>query len=193
MESKRIFLCGVGGQGIILASNILSEVCMEAGYDVKKSEVHGMSQRGGSVVSNVVYGEKVYSPLIGKGDADIILALEKLEGLRHLDYLVEGGEIIVNDYRIDPQPVAAGLFEYPENVIETIKELYPSAKIVKTFDKALELGDVRVMNTMLLGVLSKEMDIDAKVWEDVIKRLVKPKFVDMNIKAFYIGREMKYE
>ncbi len=190
MANKRIFLCGVGGQGIILASNILSEACMEAGYDVKKSEVHGMSQRGGSVVSNVIYGEKVYSPLIGEGDADIILALEKLEGLRHLNYLKDGGEVIVNNYRIDPQPVAAGLFEYPDNIEKKIKELYPKAKVVDTFDKSKELGDIRVMNTILLGVLSKEMNVDIAVWENVIKRLVKPKFVEMNIKAFHEGRNM---
>ena len=187
METKTVLLSGVGGQGIILASDVLSMVAMEEGLDVKKSEVHGMSQRGGQVVSTVRFGEKVYSPIVGPGMADFLFSLEKLEALRNVDYLKSNGIAVVSDYRFDPLPVAAGLADYPENVIGKIKEMVKNAHIVHALDLALEAGTIRVMNVVMLGALSKFLPFKKDTWFRVIEKRVPPRFVDMNKRAFELG------
>ncbi|MDY6788161.1 MAG: indolepyruvate oxidoreductase subunit beta [candidate division WOR-3 bacterium] len=184
---KRIIIAGVGGQGILLASDILSEVCMEAGFDVKKSEVHGMSQRGGDVVSHVVYGEKVYSPLIGEGDADVILSFEKIEALRNIDFLKKDGVMIINKMEIKPLPVASGLADYPKNPIDDIKKHVNNVIVVDGQKEAEQIGNIRVMNVILLGILASHMDIKKELFVETVKKKVPPKTVDMNIEAFNFG------
>ena len=188
-ETRSVIIAGVGGQGILLASNLLSEAAMEAGYDVKKSEIHGMSQRGGDVTSTVRFGDKVYSPIVGLAGADVILAFEKLEALRNLPYLKKEGTIIVNDYRIDPLPVASGYMEYPENAIEYLKERVKTI-VLDARKLALKAGNIRTMNVVLLGVLSKSLDISEDIWLQVIERRVPPKAVEANKIAFRLGREV---
>jgi indolepyruvate ferredoxin oxidoreductase beta subunit len=187
MKTKSVMICGVGGQGILLASDLLSEVLLREGIDVKKSEVHGMSQRGGTVLSNVRFGEKVYSPLISKGDADIILAFEKLEGLRHLEFLRENGIVIVNDFVIEPLPVACGLAEYPENIIPVIKSAVPDAVVIDGLALAKKAGNVRSMNIVLLGLLANKLKSDRSIWYDIIEKKVPKKTLKTNNKAFDLG------
>jgi indolepyruvate ferredoxin oxidoreductase beta subunit len=183
-----VLLVGVGGQGTILAARILSGVLQEAGYDVKMSEVHGMSQRGGSVVTFVRYGDKVYSPLVDKGKADIILSFEKLEALRWLPYLKADGTMVVNDLALLPAPVLMGKAEYPYNALDILREkekkliALDAAKIA-----AEEAGNIRTQNVVLLGALAKHMDIPTETWEKVIRESVPPKTVDANLKAFAAG------
>lgn len=188
---KRVIISGVGGQGILLASDILSDVCMKAGHDVKKSEVHGMSQRGGDVVSHVVFGDKVYSPLIGKGDADVILSFEKVEALRNIDFLKKDGVIVVNELEIFPLPVACGDAKYPANPINDIKKHFNNVIVIDGQQKAVDLGNIRVMNVILLGVLASHLDIDKQIFIDVIKEKVPPKTVELNLKAFELGYNYK--
>lgn len=185
-KTKNITIVGVGGQGTLLASRILGNLIIGEGYDVKVSEVHGMSQRGGSVVTYVKYGEKVYSPIIDKGEADIILAFEKLEAYRYLPYLKKDGTIIVNNQEIDPMPVITGALKYPENIIEEISE---SVKLIEVdaITKARELGNVKVVNVILIGLLAKSTDIPYEKWISTIKTTVPAKFLDVNIKAFDTG------
>jgi len=189
MDLKTIIICGVGGQGILLASDILSDVLINAGFDVKKSEVHGMSQRGGDVISTVRYGKKVYSPIVGENEADMILAFEKLEALRNMKFLKKDGKVMINDFRWDPLPVATGTLEYPDDIIERIKKKTKNYQVVDAVKVAKELGNIRVANVYLLGVLAKEMEVDRKIWEDVIKNRVPQKAVDVNLKAFARGFE----
>lgn len=188
-ETRSVIIAGVGGQGILLASNLLSEAAMEAGYDVKKSEIHGMSQRGGDVTSTVRFGDKVYSPIVGLAGADVILAFEKLEALRNLPYLKKEGTIIVNDYRIDPLPVASGYMEYPENTIEYLQERVKTI-VLDAKELALKAGNIRTMNVVLLGVLSKSLDIPEEIWLKVIEKRVPPKAIEANKIAFRLGREV---
>lgn len=188
-KTTTVIVAGVGGQGILLASNLLSEAAMEAGYDVKKSEIHGMSQRGGDVISTVRFGEKVYSPIVGLGEADVILAFEKLEAMRNLPYLKKEGMVIVNDYRIDPLPVASGYMEYPEGIIEFLKERVKTIAL-DARDLAEKAGNIRTMNVVLLGVLSKNLDIPEEIWLQVIERRVPPKAIEANKVAFRLGREV---
>lgn len=186
-EVKNILLVGVGGQGTILASKILTSGLMEAGYDVKMSEIHGMSQRGGSVSTQVRYGEKVLSPIVGMGSADVIVAFEKMEALRWLPYLKKGGSIVVNDFVINPAPVNQGQAEYPEGIIE---DLANKVKVVslKAGDIAAELGNPKAMNVVLLGALVKAIGtLDDVDWMKHIEKNVKPKFVELNKKAFQAG------
>ena len=189
-EVKNILLVGVGGQGTILASKILTSGLMKAGYDVKMSEIHGMSQRGGSVSTQVRYGEKVYSPIVGKGSADVIVAFEEMEALRWLDHLKIGGKMVINDYQIQPVPVNLGTAEYPEGIIDHLKEKC-EVLAFKAADVATELGNPKAMNIVLLGALVKAMggldDID---WDAEIEANVKPKFIDLNKKAFRAGYEL---
>ncbi len=187
MELQSIIICGVGGQGILLASDVLSDVLIDAGFDVKKSEVHGMSQRGGDVVSTVRYGEKVYSPIVGEDEADMILAFERLEALRTLKYLKKDGKLMINDFKWDPLPVATGTLEYPEDVFERVKRKTNNIQIVDAVKVAEELGNIRVANVYLLGVLAKEMAVKRDIWESVIKRRVPEKAVEVNLKAFDKG------
>ena len=184
--TKNIMIVGVGGQGTLLASRILGNVAISEGFDVKVSEVHGMSQRGGSVVTYVKYGEKVYSPIIDRGDADIILAFELLEAYRSLPYLKKGGKIIVNAQEIDPMPVITGAMEYPANIAEKLQNM-ASTTVVDALSAAKEAGNIKAVNVVLIGVLAKTMDIPYEKWVETIKTTVPPKFLDINLKAFELG------
>ena len=186
-EVKNILLVGVGGQGTILASKILTSALMKAGYDVKMSEIHGMSQRGGSVSTQVRYGDKVYSPIVGKGSADVIVAFEEMEALRWLDHLKIGGKMVINDYQIQPVPVNLGTAEYPEGIIDHLKEKVDVLSF-KAADVATELGNPKAMNIVLLGALVKAMGgLDEIDWDAEIEANVKPKFVELNKKTFRAG------
>ncbi len=179
-------IVGVGGQGTLLASRILGNVAVKQNYDVKISEVHGMSQRGGSVVTYVKYGDKINSPIIDKGEADIILAFEKLEALRALPYLKKGGTLIVNTQQIDPMPVITGAASYPAGIIESLSER-AEVTALDAARCALEAGSIKCVNVVLIGVLAKNTDIAYDVWIDTLKSTVPPKFLEMNLKAFDIG------
>jgi len=182
-----ILICGVGGQGILLASDILAEVALEAGYDVKKSEVHGMAQRGGSVVSHVRYGEKVYSPLIRVGDADVILSFEKLEALRSIHYLSPDGLVVLNNIEILPIPCASGLEEYPTGIVEKLRAHARTIEVIDGVKLARKAGSPRTVNVVLLGSLAKHLELRREDWLKVIERKVPRKTVAMNRKAFELG------
>jgi len=188
-EVKSILFIGVGGQGTILASKILSEGLLRHGYDVKMSEVHGMAQRGGSVTTQVRFGEKVYSPLIEKGKADVIVAFEKSEALRAIPYLKEGGNLVVNDYEIHPVPVLIGEEKYPENVNENLKASVPNTLIINAAEIAKDLGNIKAQNVVLLGALLKALNLEEINWEDVVASLVPEKAIDLNKKALRAGME----
>lgn len=181
-----IMIVGVGGQGTLLASRILGSVAIKEGYDVKVSEVHGMSQRGGSVVTYVKFGEKVYSPIIDKGEADLVLAFELLEAMRALPYVKKHGKMIVNTQHMDPMPVITGAMTYPENIEEKL-----SAKIdlqpVDALTLAQQAGTVKAVNVVLIGVLAKSTSIKKEVWIEALKETVPPKFLEMNLTAFELG------
>lgn len=184
--TKSIMIVGVGGQGSLLASNLLGKLLLEENYDVKVSEVHGMSQRGGSVVTYVRYGEKVHSPIIDKGGADMILAFELLEAKRALPFLKKDGKIIVNTQQIDPMPVIIGAAEYPAGLTENL-----SANADTTAVDALSLakaaGNPKAVNVVLIGVMAKNWDIPYEVWTDTIRNTVPEKFLEVNLKAFELG------
>lgn len=184
--NKSIMLVGVGGQGTILASKLLTTGLMEAGYDVKMSEIHGMSQRGGSVSSQVRYGQNVQSPVIEIGGADMLVSFEMMEAMRWLKYLKPEGKVVVNDYRIPSMPILIGKFEYPENILEALRSKAPTT-VIDAVGKAKELGNEKVMNIILLGALVKSMGLEEIDWEQIIRDNVKPKFVDVNIQAFHVG------
>jgi indolepyruvate ferredoxin oxidoreductase beta subunit len=188
-EVKNILMVGVGGQGTILASKVLSNGLVNAGYDVKMSEVHGMAQRGGSVTTQVRYGDKVYSPIIGKGQADIIVAFEKLEALRMIQYLRKGGVMVVNDHAIPSMTVLTGAEEYPEGIIE---ELQSKARTIvfKAAEVARELGNPKTQNIVLLGALIKAIGLEDLDWDTAIEAEVKPQFVEINKKALQKGMEL---
>ena len=184
--TKNIMIVGVGGQGTLLASRILGNTVIGEGYDVKLSEVHGMSQRGGSVVTYVKYGEEVYSPIIGEGEADIILAFEMLEAYRALPYLKKGGVMIANTQKISPMPVITGAMQYPENIAEKLEEKINLVK-VDALDKAKEAGNIKAVNVVLIGVMAKNTDIAYEKWIETIKTTVPEKFLEANLKAFDLG------
>ena len=188
--TKSIMLVGVGGQGTILASKLLTIGLMQEGYDVKMSEIHGMSQRGGSVSSQIRYSkDKVYSPVIEIGGADMIVSFEKVEALRYLKYLKEGGTIVANNYKMESVATITGSAEYKvEEVDEKLKELH--AKVINAADKAVELGNGKVMNIILLGTVIKGMHLEEIDWEQIIKDNVKEKFIDINIRALHEGMEL---
>lgn len=188
-EVKNILLVGVGGQGTILASKILTSGLMTAGYDVKMSEIHGMSQRGGDVSTQVRFGDKVYSPIVGKGSADVIVAFEEMEALRWLSHLKIGGKMVVNEFRINPVPVNLGAAEYPEGIIDHLKGICDVISF-KAADVAKELGNPKVMNIVLLGALVKAMGLDNIDWDAEIEANVKEKFIDINKEAFHRGYNM---
>ena len=185
-NTKNIMIVGVGGQGTLLASRILGNVIISKGYDVKVSEVHGMSQRGGSVVTYVKYGEKVASPIIDKSEADIILAFERLEALRSIPFLKKGGRIIVNDRAISPMPVITGAAVYPEGIIDTLEK---TADVISldALKLAEEAGSIKAVNVVLIGVLARSTDIPYEDWINTIKSTVPQKFLDVNLKAFELG------
>ena len=188
--TKSIMLVGGGGQGTILASKLLTIGLMQEGYDVKMSEIHGMSQRGGSVSSQIRYSkDKVYSPVIEIGGADMIVSFEKVEALRYLKYLKEGGTIVANNYKMESVATITGSAEYKvEEVDEKLKELH--AKVINAADKAVELGNEKVMNIILLGTVIKGMHLEEIDWEQIIKDNVKEKFIDINIRALHEGMEL---
>ena len=190
MENKvtNIMIVGVGGQGALLASKTLGQVLLDAGYDVKVSEVHGMSQRGGSVVTYVRYGKKVYSPIIDKGQADYVVSFELLEAARYTEYLKEGGRIVVNTQQIDPMPVITGAVKYPENLVEKMTEAGFKVDAMDCLSLAKEAGSTKSVNIVLMGRLSKYMDFQEEAWLKAIEKLVKPQFLEMNKKAFSLGR-----
>lgn len=184
-------IVGVGGQGSLLASKLLGHVLLAKGYDVKVSEVHGMSQRGGSVVTYVKYGDKVYSPTVELGEADLIISFELLEAARYVPYLKENATIIVNAQRIDPMPVITGAAAYPGNIVEKIRAKGIHIADVNALELALQAGNAKAVNVVLMGVLSNYMDIDASVWRTAIDECVPERFREINHKAFEIGKNTK--
>ena len=187
-ETKNIMIVGVGGQGTLLTSRILGGITVSAGYDVKLSEVHGMAQRGGSVVTFVRYGEQVAEPIVEEGQADVLIAFEKLEALRYAHFLKKDGVIVVNDQRIDPITVVTGMAQYPDNIIENLEKEHRVLK-VKAMEEAIKLGNSKVFNIIVLGVAAKHMDFSKEAWLEVIEKTVPPKTVELNKKAFLLGYE----
>ena len=188
MKTFNIVLSGVGGQGVILASKILSSAAIESGLDVKQSEVHGMSQRGGSVTSHVRIGSKVYSPLVVEGEADIVLGFELLEAERNKHWIKKGGIIIYNKLRVNPITVSAGMAEYPDNLEEKLDSLDCKVFGVNAFELAKNAGNPKAANVALVGAASNFIPIKEEVWEEVLKKVVPAKVLEVNIKAFNTGR-----
>ena len=186
-EVKSVMIVGVGGQGTLLASRLLGNAMLRAGYDVKVSEVHGMSQRGGSVVTYVRYGKEVASPIIEEGGADYILAFEQLEAARFLPWLKPDGTIIVNTQCIDPMPVITGAAQYPENLIAKMEEKGVDVVAADALSLAEQAGSVKAVNVVLIGVMAKRMSLSKEDWMETIRATVPPKFIDMNLKAFELG------
>ena len=192
METKNIMIVGVGGQGTLLTSRILGGLMLDAGYDVKLSEVHGMAQRGGSVVTFVRYGEAVAEPIVEEGQADLLIAFERLEALRYAHFLKPDGVLVVNDQRIDPMPVVIGAAVYPEQILETLSKKH-QVVAVDAMRVARELGNVRAFNTVVLGVAARHMDFAKEDWLRVIERTVPQKTVALNKEAFLAGYREKDE
>jgi indolepyruvate ferredoxin oxidoreductase beta subunit len=192
LKGLNIMIVGVGGQGTLLASRVLGAAALSAGYEVKVSEVHGMSQRGGSVVTYVRFGDNISSPLVDKGEADIILCFEQLEALRYLEYLKQDGTIIVSEQIIDPMPVITGVEKYPSGIIPALKEaLGDRAIAVNAADIARECGDIRAVNIVLIGVMAGLGigGISREIWDETLKEVVPPKSLSINQKAFEKGHE----
>jgi len=187
MNNTSILIVGVGGQGTLLTSRILGDVALSSGLDVKVSEVHGMSQRGGSVVTYVKMGERIFSPIIEKNEADIILCFEKLEALRWIDYAKKDAKIIINDQRIDPMPVITGKAKYPENIIEKIIANYKNVIVVPALDIAKKCGNIKAVNVVMIGVLARHSKFEKDLWIKAIEKTVKPQFLEVNLKAFEEG------
>lgn len=187
--TKSILLVGVGGQGTILASKLLTTGLMEAGYDVKMSEIHGMSQRGGSVSSQVRYGDTVDSPVIELGGADILVSFEKMEALRWLEYLKSEGRVVVNNYEIYPIPTLSGKKDYPNTIIDELKSKVETI-VIDAGQKAIELGNEKVMNVILLGSIIKLMNLEEIDWNKIVQENVKPKFVELNQQALVLGMKL---
>ena len=187
METRSIMIVGVGGQGSLLASRLLGNVLLAQGYDVKVSEVHGMSQRGGSVVTYVKYGDKVYSPVVNKGEADAIISFELLEAARCLPYLKKGGKLITSTQQIDPMPVITGAAEYPEDLVSKLKAAGAELVAVDALSLAEEAGTSKASNVVLMGVLSSLMDYPEELWQNALEQCVPAKFLELNMKAFEMG------
>jgi indolepyruvate ferredoxin oxidoreductase beta subunit len=190
MDTKGVLIAGVGGQGILRASDILCRVVMAAGLDVKKSEVHGMAQRGGCVTSHVRYGVKVYSPIAKQHDVDILVSFEKMETLRYLDYLKENGSIIINMEELFPPAVNLGESIYPSDIVATVKRLFHTVKVVDATTLALDAGDIHTVNTVLLGTLSNCMPFTTEIWENVLQKAFPLKLLVANMEAFRLGRSI---
>lgn len=189
MKTKNIMIVGVGGQGSLLASKMLGSLLLAGGYDVKVSEVHGMSQRGGSVVTYVRYGSKVSSPVIDKGEADFIVSFEQLEAARWLPFLKEDGQIVTNIQKIDPMPVITGAAEYPEDLVGKLKESGVKVDAIDCVKLAEEAGNVKAVNMVLMGRLSHYFDLSEEAWMAAMEENVPPKFMELNKKAFALGRD----
>ena len=182
-----IMIVGVGGQGTLLASRLLGAAFLSQGYDVKVSEVHGMSQRGGSVVTYVKFGEEISSPIIDTGEADFILAFEQLEAARWLSFLKSEGKLIVNTQRIDPMPVITGVAQYPQGITEVLQVAQACMQAVDALALAEEAGSAKAVNVVLLGALARQMDLPKEVWLEAVRGTVKPQFAEMNLQAFELG------
>ena len=189
METRNIMIVGVGGQGTLLTSRILGGLAIHAGYDVKLSEVHGMAQRGGSVVTFVRYGESVAEPIVEEGQADVLIAFERLEALRYIHFLKKDGVIIINDWRIDPITVVIGVANYPDGILELIGRDH-KMHTIKAMDEAKKIGNPKTFNIIVLGLAAKFMDFKEEDWLEVIEKTVPPKTVDINKLAFKVGYEM---
>lgn len=189
IETKNIMIVGVGGQGTLLTSRVLGGVILQAGFDVKLSEVHGMAQRGGSVVTFVRFGDKVAEPIVEEGRADVLIAFEKLEAARYAHYLKKDGVLIVNDQRIDPMPVIIGATKYPDNIIETLEEKYNVIK-VDALEEAKKIGNARTFNIIILGIAARHMEFSKDEWLQVIEETVPQKTIEINKKAFELGYTM---
>ena len=189
MKTKNIMIVGVGGQGSLLASKLLGRMLLQKGYDIKVSEVHGMSQRGGSVVTYVRFGDKVYSPVIDKGEADFIVSFELLEAARWTEYLKPGGKIVVNTQQINPMPVIIGAAEYPQDLIEKMRTAGIDVDAFDALKLAEEAGSSKAVNIVLMGRLSKYFDFTMEEWMDAIEKSVPAKFLELNKKAFQLGRD----
>ena len=187
-ETRSIMIVGVGGQGSLLASRLLGNVLLAQGYDVKVSEVHGMSQRGGSVVTYVKYGEKVFSPVIEKGEADVIISFEQLESARWLSFLKKGGKLITSTQKLDPMPVITGVAQYPDDIIEKMEKLNIEVTAVDALSLAEQAGNSKASNVVLMGVVASKTDFEAKLWQDAIEQCVPDKFLELNKKAFELGK-----
>ena len=187
-QVKSVMIVGVGGQGTLLASKILGNVLLSQGYDVKVSEVHGMSQRGGSVVTYVKFGDKVYSPIVEVGEADAILSFESLEAARWLPYLKQEGKLIVNTQQIAPMPVVTGAMAYPQGILEKLGEKGVDLLALDALALAEEAGSPKAVNVVLMGVLSALLDIPEQAWQQALEQCVPPKFLELNKKAFALGR-----
>lgn len=190
METKNVMIVGVGGQGSLLASKLLGNLLVEQGYDVKVSEVHGMSQRGGSVVTYVRYGDKVYSPVIDKGEADFIISFELLEAARWAEYLRPGGRIIVNTQQIDPMPVITGAAAYPEDILAKLRALGLQVDAVDALETAEQAGSAKAINIVLMGRLARYFDVPQDEWQKALERVVPEKFLALNQKAFALGMQL---
>ncbi len=188
METKNIMIVGVGGQGSLLASKLLGQLLLKRGYDVKVSEVHGMSQRGGSVVTYVRFGDRVYSPVIDKGEADYVVSFEALEAARCLPFLKKDGIIVTNTQQIDPMPVITGAAEYPEDIIGKMKEAGAAVDALDCLQIAEEAGSSKAVNIVLMGRLSKHFDIPEEEWLSALEAVVPARFLELNRKAFALGR-----
>ena len=191
METKNIIIVGVGGQGSLLASKILGHLLLNEGFDVKVSEVHGMSKRGGSVITYVRFGDKVYSPVVDKGEADFIVSFEILETARWLEYLKAGGQIVTNTQQIDPMPVITGAAEYPQGLVEKIRAAGIKIDAMDCLTLARQAGSQKAVNIVLLGRLSHYFDISETSWQNSLRACVPPKFFDINKKAFELGKEFR--
>ena len=190
MDTKNIMIVGVGGQGSLLASKLLGKVLLDKGYDVKVSEVHGMSQRGGSVVTYVRFGDKVYSPIIDEGECDVLISFEKLEAARYVPFMKKGGVIVTNTQEIDPMPVITGQAAYPSDILEKVKELDLKIDELDCLSIANEAGSSKAVNIVLMGRLSNYFsDIEVEEWEKAIRTSVPEKFLELNLKAFSMGRK----
>lgn len=184
---KSVMIVGVGGQGTLLASRVLGSAMLSQGVDVKVSEVHGMSQRGGSVVTYVRYGGKVYSPIVAQGEADVLLAFEALEAARYLPWLKPEGTVVVNTQQMDPMPVVTGVAEYPKDILGKVREQGVKVVALDALGMAEEAGSSKAVNVVLIGAMAKKLDLPKEVWIDTIKETVPSKFIDMNLKAFELG------
>lgn len=185
-NGKSILICGVGGQGTLLMSKTLTAGLVQAGYDVKMSEVHGMAQRGGSVSTQVRYGDKVYSPIVGRGEADVLVAFEKLEAVRYADLLKPGGTVLVNDYEVMPLPVSSGTAEYPQNIYDELGRAF-RLSVIPASTIAKSLGNIRCTNIVLLGALVRAFGLESIDWNTALTASVPPKVLGMNLAAFDAG------
>lgn len=190
METKNVLLAGIGGQGTILASKLLTEGLINEGYDVKMSEVHGMSQREGSVLTHVRYGDHVYSPVVEELKGDVLIGFEQLEVLRNLNYLKEDGLVVTSKQKVAPIGVLTGELEYPNNIEELIEDKVGELVVIDAMEEARKIGNTKVMNVILLGTIVKSMELEDIDWEQIIKDNVKEKFVDLNIKALKRGMSL---